>query len=334
MNYSREIYDKAQEMIEKRRDEAEKKNSALMRMFESIEPEYKNYKNEMINSVKDVIKSIDMTPEKAAEFVQQQKIRNLTAQQNIKMLLKKHGLPEDYLEVKYTCPLCEDTGFIETRLCSCHISLLKDLAFETAGKKSPLSFCRFEDFKLLYYSDTAPSKNEKSPREKMSEILDFCKYYSASFDTSSQSVFMHGMTGLGKTHLSLAITGEVIKKGYNVIYNSAQNIFNELEKERFGKTNTNGAYEAMVLECDLLVIDDLGAEFPTSFTKAALYNIINTRMNSGLPTIISTNLSLTEIEALYTQRISSRIIGEYVLLMFDGKDIRQLKNLSDYSSEE
>lgn len=329
MNYAREIYEKAQDIIEKRRNDAENKNAALMRMFESIEPEYKEYKNEMINSVKDVLRSIDMTPEKAAELVQQQKIRNLTAQQNIKLLLKKHSLPEDYLEVKYFCPVCEDTGFKDSRLCECHISLLKDLAFEEAGKKSPLKFCRFEDFRLDYYSDKAPSSNESSPREKMSDILDFCKYYAASFDTSSPSLLMQGYTGLGKTHLSLAIAGEVIKKGYSVLYNSAQNFFNELQKERFGKSGTNGAYEAMILECDLLVIDDLGAEFQTSFTTSALYNIINTRINSGLPTIISTNLSLVETENIYTQRISSRLIGEYSLLRFEGSDIRQLKNESE-----
>ena len=110
-----------------------------------------------------------------------------------------------------------------------------------------------------------------------------------------------------------------------MLYNSAQNFFRELHNEHFGKSNT-AAYEAMMLECDLLVIDDLGAEFITSFTTAALYNIINTRMNMSLPTIISTNLSLTEIEKTYSNRISSRLIGEYMILMFDGNDIRQLKS--------
>ena len=136
---------------------------------------------------------------------------------------------------------------------------------------------------------------------------------------------MQGETGLGKTHLSLAIAGEVISKGYNVLYNSAQNIFNELQRERFGKSDTNGAFEAMVLECDLLIIDDLGAEFSTQFTNAALYNIINTRINTGLPTIISTNLTFKNIEDVYTRRISSRLIGEYTSLFFLGKDIRQIK---------
>ncbi len=326
MPYTREIYDKAQEIIDKRKKDAEDKVSAKTRLFEAMEPQYTEYKNEMINSVKEVVKVIDMSPEKAPEFIQKQKIRNLTAQQNIILLLRKNNLPDDYLETKYFCPVCEDTGFNESRLCSCHIEVLKKLAFDEEGKKSPLKFCRFEDFDLKYYPDEYSSVLKCSPREKMREILSFCKEYASSFEPDNQSLFMHGETGLGKTHLSLAIAGKAIEKGYSVIYNSAQNIFNELHKERFGKSDSNGAFEAMVLECDLLVIDDLGTEFQTQFTNSVLYNIINTRINTGLPTIISTNLTLSEIENIYSKKISSRIIGEYAILTFKGNDIRQLRN--------
>ena len=328
MPYTPEIFEKAKEIIEKRKADAENKNTAVMRMFEKLEPEYTEAKNEMISSVKEVIKAIDMSPENAKEFIQQQKIINLRAQERIRGLLIKHSLPEDYLDIKYFCPVCEDTGIKGGRLCSCHLELLKKIAFDEAGKKSPLKFCKFEDFRLDYYSDKATSY-ERSPREIMKDILEFCKVYAYSFDTDSPSVLMQGFTGLGKTHLSLAIAGEVIGKGYSVLYNSAQNFFTELQKERFGKTNSNGAFEAMMLECDLLVIDDLGAEFITQFSSSALYNIINTRINTGLPTIISTNLSLVEIENTYTQRISSRIIGEYSILHFEGKDIRQIKSEAD-----
>ena len=325
MPYKREIFEKAQEILDKRRNQAEAKNTAVTMMFENTEPLYREYKNEMIASVKEAIKAIEMSPEKAVLFIEEQKARNLTAQQNTKKLLEKHGLPEDYLEVKYYCPECNDTGVCGTKLCSCHIELLKELAYEEAGKKSPLRICTFDDFKLSYYSDKPERAGDISPRERMTEILDFCKSYAEGFDTKSPSVLMHGQTGLGKTHLSLAIVGTVIGLGYSVLYNSAQNFFRELQNERFGKSGSS-AFENMMLECDLLVIDDLGAEFSTSFTVSALYNIINTRINTGLPTIISTNLSLTEIEKQYTNRISSRIIGEYSLLYFEGKDIRQIKN--------
>ncbi len=325
MPYKREIFEKAQEILDRRRNQAEAKNTAVMMMFENTEPLYREYKNEMIASVKEAVKAIDMSPDKAAQFIEEQKIRNLTAQENVKKLLEKHGLPEDYLEVKYFCPECDDTGVVGTKLCSCHIQLLKDLAYEEAGKKSPLKICTFEEFRLSYYSDKAESSYDISPRERMADILEFCKQYAENFDRRAPSVLMSGQTGLGKTHLSLAIAGKVIEKGYSVLYNSAQNFFRELQNERFGKSGSS-AFENMMLECDLLVIDDLGAEFSTSFTVSALYNIVNTRINTGLPTIISTNLSFTEIENQYSKRISSRFIGEYSNLIFEGKDIRQIKN--------
>ena len=326
MAFTKDIYEKAQEIIDKRRAEAESKAEAKMRLFETLEPEYKTYKAEMINSVRDVVRSINMNPEDAAKFIQEQKIRNLTAQQNVRQLLRAHDLPENYFEVQYTCPKCQDTGILDNRLCDCHVEVIKQLAFNEAGRKSPLKFCRFDDFRLDYYDEKYSPEYECSPRQRMKEIYEFCRDYAESFDANSPSILMFGETGLGKTHLSLSIAGEVINKGYSIIYNSAQNIFNELQKERFGKTDTNGEYEAMVLECDLLVLDDLGAEFSTQFTNAALYNIINTRINSSLPTIISTNLDFKGIEERYTRRISSRLIGEYAALNFIGADVRQLKN--------
>ncbi|MBQ7689383.1 MAG: ATP-binding protein [Clostridia bacterium] len=326
MPYTREMFEQAQQIIAARKAEAEEKAEAKRRLFETLEPEYKKWKNECILSVKEALKSIDLEPEKAQTLLEEQKKRNFRAQQEIALLLKKNGLPADYLEIKWTCGVCEDTGVVNGRLCDCHIDLLKKLAFEEAGRKSPLKFSRFSDFDLSYYDDAYKPEYKCSARERMETVFRFCKDYAADFDLSSPNILMCGETGLGKTHLSLAIAGEVIEKGYHVLYNSAQNIFNELQKERFGKTDTNGQYEAMVLECDLLVVDDLGVEFSTPFTNAALYNIINTRLNTSLPTIISTNLNLKELEERYTRRVSSRLIGDYAALLFFGSDIRQKKN--------
>ena len=325
MGYTREMYSRAEEIISARRLANEAKAEENRRKFEEMEPEYKKWKAEMIDSVQSVLHAIELSPAQAGALIEAQKTRNLEAQEKISGLLKKHGLPADHLKTHYTCPLCGDTGVRGQRLCSCEIEVLKDLAFTEAGKKSPLKFSRFEDFRLEYY-DTAYSEVCKcSPRERMTGILSFCKEYAAGFDTSSQSILMYGETGLGKTHLSLAIAGEAIGKGWRVLYNSAQNIFNMLQREYFGKSDPAEQFESLVLECDLLVIDDLGAEFSTSFTDASLYNIVNTRINTGLPTIISTNLSLKALEERYSHRISSRLIGEYVLLGFVGADVRQLK---------
>ncbi len=326
MAYNRDIYEKAQKIIDDRRERSEKKAEAKARLFDSLEPEYGKLRQEMIESVREAIKSIDMKPDDAPALLQQQKIRNLTAQQQIRSLLQKHDLPEDYLEVKYVCPVCSDTGIDGNRLCECHLEVLKKLAYDEAGSRSPLKFCSFDDFRLDYYSNRVNPEYGCSPRQRMGEILDYCKSYAATFDAASPSLLFFGETGLGKTHLSLSIAGTVINAGYSVIYNSAQNIFNELQKERFGKGDSDGRFEPMVLECDLLVIDDLGAEFSTQFTNAALYNIVNTRINSTLPTIISTNLNIKELEERYTRRISSRLIGEYAVINFIGEDVRQIRS--------
>ena len=80
-----------------------------------------------------------------------------------------------------------------------------------------------------------------------------------------------------------------------------------------------------MMECDLLILDDLGAEFSTSFSYATLYQWINTRLNKRLPTIISTNLTPKELLDLYGERVFSRLIGNYVPLFFAGQDVRQKK---------
>ncbi len=326
MSYTREMFESAESEIEKRRISSEDKAEQRRRDFEKKEPEYADLRNILISSVKEALKSINMKPEKASVFIEEQKEKNLSAQNRIRELLVKNNLPPDWLEVHYYCPKCSDTGIIETKLCSCFTDLLKKKAFDEAGKKSPLKFCKFEDFRLDYYPTEINSEYGCSSRERMENIFAFCKGYADDFDRASQSILMLGETGLGKTHLSLSISGEVISSGYNVVYNSAQNIFTELNKEHFGRSDNPSSYEALILDCDLLVIDDLGAEFTTQFTNAALYNIINTRINYSLPTIINTNLSLKELEEKYTRRISSRIIGEYAVLDFFGRDIRQLKN--------
>jgi DNA replication protein DnaC len=326
MIYSNELFAAARDIIDARRAQAEAENARRLMEFERLEPRYKTLKNEMIDSMRIAMSTVGADRETTERVIAEQRERNLSAQREIRELLLAHGLPEDWLEVHYTCQKCGDTGSVGIELCECFEDVLKTLAFEEANKRSPLRFSTFEEFRLDYYSDTVNPAYKCSPRARMEETLALCREYAEGFDRESQNLYLCGATGLGKTHLSLAIAGEVIKKGYRVLYNSAQNIFNELQKERFGKGDADGRFEPMVLECDLLVIDDLGAEFSTQFTNAALYNIINTRINSGLPTIISTNLNMKGLEERYTRRVSSRLIGEYAVINFIGEDVRQIRS--------
>ena len=161
----------------------------------------------------------------------------------------------------------------------------------------------------------------------MGEILSLCRDYAVSFSLQSESLLMLGGTGLGKTHLSLAIARAVIDQGFDVFYIPVQNLVTRLEHERFSRSGTEelGDSLSFVLDADLLILDDLGAEFPTQFTSSVIYNIINSRMIEKKPTIINSNLDMKTIESRYSERTVSRLIGGYKILPFSGTDIRVLK---------
>jgi DNA replication protein DnaC len=258
--------------------------------------------------------------------------KNTALRNERKNLLKALNLPEDYLDVKYTCEKCQDSGYIEerddtrgvsygTKYCTCHRELLKKYATEKMAKNTPLELSTFEDFDLNYYSRSI--KNGESPYEAMKMIFESCKRYADDFDMNSPSLYFYGRTGLGKTHLSLAIANEAIKKGYNVVYGSVITFLNKLEREKFGRTDTFETKDILV-DADLLILDDLGAEFTTPFTTSAIYNIINNRIARDVPTIISSNLDLKELSQRYPESVASRIIGTFNPVLFTGNDVRQI----------
>lgn len=322
MSVNKEIYLRAKNEIDRRREEAQ--TSAFERREECKRrfPEIANAYRIMADTACECVKAMALSSGNAQEFIDEISKKNLEAQQMIVDTLKKAGLPEDYLKEKYSCSECKDSGFIEGKMCVCLKNAMKQLTYNSLCDKVPLEKYRFDKFSLEYYPGDI-NEDGIIPRKRMKNFFDYCVNYADDFNSKSDNLLMTGETGLGKTHLSLAIAGEAAKKGYSVVYGSAQNLLSSLESEKFGRSQT-GAEQAMQ-ECDLLIIDDLGAEFSTQFTVSAVYNIINTRLMMSKPTIISTNMSIYEIEEKYTQRIASRILGNYVLMEFVGKDIRVQK---------
>lgn len=225
----------------------------------------------------------------------------------------------------FSCNMCSDTGYVNGSYCECVKRLAKQMTFENMSKQMPITTEKFENFDLKYYSDK-PNADGLVPRKKMTEVLKIAKEYCINFGNGSKNLLFMGNTGLGKTHISLSIASEIIEKGYGVIYGSAQNLFSEVEKEHFAYTGDTEKMDAL-LNVDLLVIDDLGTEFMSSFTQSVFYNIVNTRILNNHPTIINTNLSFAELEQRYTPRISSRFLGNYQMIKFFGTDIRQQKAL-------
>ena len=230
--------------------------------------------------------------------------------------LQRLGLPEDYTDVKYTCPKCSDTGFVGTKMCSCLKELLITKNIKSSGMGKLIEKQSFDNFTL--------EKLEGEDRLRMEKNLAIAKSYAELFPKKRGNLLLIGTTGTGKTHISTAIAKEIIHQGFDVIYDSVQNIISDFEADKFKSGyNQTEAISEKYLECELLIIDDLGTEFTTQFSTSVIYNLLNTRQNRGLSTVISTNLSAKELASKYDGRIYSRIVGsDYTVLFFSGKDYR------------
>ncbi len=325
MSYKRSVYIKAKEILSQRKAKAEREADMRHSAAVAACPEILAVEREMASHGADVVKAVGMGAN-LDEYIMSLAKANLKAQAKRKELLVGAGFPEDYLETKYNCEICKDTGFNKEFYCQCYRKLIRDVAREEMGANSPLKTCTFRSFRLDRYPDVTDTAIGVNQREHMKNTYEYLKDYAENFTPDSQGLFMYGKTGLGKTHLSLAIANVVIDRGYDVYYGSVQSIMDKLEAEHFGRLPREDSIKEDILTCDLLIIDDLGTEFSTQYTNAELYNIINSRILSSLPTIISTNLAISEIADRYTQRVASRIIGSSMAVYFCGKDIRQIMN--------
>ena len=321
MGYGKDVYQAVMEKLNLQRVAAEQESRRRRDDFYAACPRAAEIERLLSHTAVQAAKAV-LGSGNSGEILAKLKENNLALQEERRQLLASAGLPEDYLQPHYQCPKCEDTGYIDGRMCSCLKELLRKEAYRRLNDSTPLSLCTFDSFSLSYYPDTSDSPAGPAPRAQSGKILSYCRGYAANFSPDSPSLLMQGGTGLGKTHLSLSVANEAIERGFGVIYGSTQNLASSLEKERF-RRDSDDETNQMLLSCDLLILDDLGTEFSTSFIDAAIYNIVNTRLMSKRPTIISTNLSLREMETRYTERFVSRIIGSYIRLFFYGSDVRQ-----------
>lgn len=323
MAYSQEVYSRAAQALERRRERANLEAQARIDEIGEKLPEINEIQRKLAQIGLNISKIFLYSADKQADMEKLMQ-ESLELQEQKKNILKKNGYSEDALDIRYTCPACKDTGFIGSRRCKCHNELLKDIERSDLAKIAPIDDCTFDTFDIQYYPQQV-MENGISPRDKAEKIKNSCRKFAANFTTASPNVMFMGGTGLGKTHLSLAIANVVINRGYSVVYGTAQNILSDLQKENFGRDDDIRYYEKAVLGCDLLILDDLGTEFKSAYTVACLYNIINSRLSAKLPTIISTNFTAEELEEKYDQRITSRITGEYNKLILVGNDIRYMK---------
>lgn len=325
MGYSREIYDAAQARLERRRETARADAAALRERVIARHPRAREIEQQMAYAAVEVSRAIldGGNVEAAVETI---KNHNLALQAELAALIAEEGGRVPNFEPQYTCPRCEDTGVAHGQRCACMESLLKEEACRRLSRMGSLKLTDFASLRLEYYP-AEPDRTGVSPRERMTSILRYCREYAEDFRCGSggysPSLLMAGPTGVGKTHVSLAIARTVSDKGFGVVYGPAQGLLHQLEREHFGRAE--GSTEELLTGCDLLILDDFGTEFSSPFYTACIYNLVNTRMLEERPTILSTNLGREDMLDRYGEQITSRIIGTYVPLAFCGRDIRQLK---------
>ena len=249
------------------------------------------------------------------------------AKQELTALLASSGRPADALEPHFTCKKCQDTGTFEGHTCNCVHKLMQKLRREEIESLSSLSISSFDTMELRYYPNTMDDKLGEPVRSYMGDLLAELRAYAEEFDRSSESLMLFGNAGLGKTHAALAIAGIVLEKDFDVIYVSSPDFFSKLEALHFG-ADPGGEEETLLQTAagaDLLILDDLGTEFNSSFFLSTLYSLLNNRLGAHLPTIVTTNITDGALlEKLYTEKISSRL-SAFVPCLFAGQDIRSQK---------
>ncbi len=293
----------------------------------SIIPEYRDIELEIVNT------SIDFAPfaisenaEEAAASLQKLKVKLTELEAKKTELLKAHGLPADYLEPEWTCPDCHDTGIAGDKRCHCFKQAVVDYVYSQSNIKQVLERENFKTFSFDCFSDNdIDPRTGKSSLQMMQEAYSIAQSFVKNFDTQYKNLFFYGEPGLGKTFLSNCIANELLKTGHTVLYLTSHQLFDALGKKlRRQSDDSIASYEEedYILSCDLLIIDDLGSEMSTAFTISNFNNVLNTRLLSRKPTILSSNLSFTDIREVYGDRNFSRIGGGFTLVRFYGDDLR------------
>ena len=265
-----------------------------------------------------------------ARSIEDIRLKNIELQEERRGELIRAGFAENYADGGYMCSKCRDTGYVGSEMCGCLMELYKKELRESLSSLLKLGDETFDSFDLSYYDEVPSPDTGVSPRRNMEIIYETCVEYARKFGKKSMNLFFNGAPGLGKTFLSACIARVVAEKGYSVVYDMATYVFSKFEDAKFSRAEDQEEARGEVrryLECELLILDDLGTEMTTAYTISALYEIINTRLVTGLKTIVNSNLALYELQRRYSAQIMSRLEGEYQVLTFRGDDIRRKRNL-------
>ena len=270
-------------------------------------------------------KLVLMQPESREAALEQLKEKQQVLKQERVELMAKNCLSPSLLKLEYVCETCKDTGYVENEVCICMKHKLMDRLYDQSNVRDVIAAENFDTFDLRLFSDEVVPAEGISPKENAQRNLRRAMAFAESFE--GDNLLLYGGAGRGKTFLCNCIAGDVLARGKTVLYLTAGQLFKQLEEMRFRKDEEEEPtdWDTELLDADLLIIDDLGTEFATMFTASELFRIINDRKLRRKPVVISTNLDYKALMDQYSDRVMSRLIGEYTTLKFFGDDIRMKK---------
>lgn len=322
-NYKEQIYDELNREYAHIRENNKKKQSKMIATIYMKIPRIKEIDDEIGNIGLGVASDIlngNVSAKDAVEKMQTA-MNSLTIEKT--RLLLKAGFENDAMKDIYNCNMCKDKGYVDGKRCLCYSQKLNRLL----QKYSNISMSdknSFESFNINLYSQKPDNKYGISPRENMKSVYQISRSFAQCDDSAPRNLLFYGATGLGKTFTSDCIAKKYIENGKTVFYMSAPRMFSIFEDYKFGRDTSARTRRIIdsVNDAELLIIDDLGTEFKTAYSDSILFDVLNSRIIQDKRMIISTNLSIKDLKHIYSERIYSRILGNFEVVLFFGEDIR------------
>ena len=324
MGYSAEVMQRARARLAAAKADRESENQQHLALAYEKVPRLREIDRQLRMTMAMAAQAAFAKGGDAMQAMEEVKRKNLALQQERQQLVHLY-FEEGYLDDSPVCDRCGGSGYVGATMCECLAELCrqeqkKELTFLNVGREN------FEQFRLDYYPDQIDQEWGINVRTIMDKTYQTCRKYAYGFTEKSGNLLFSGDTGLGKTFLSACIARTVADRGYSVVYESAGHLFAKLEQAKFYGDETAREEAKKYTACDLLIIDDLGTEMPGQFVTSALYNLVNDRLLSGKPMIISTNLNSEDLPKRYSPQIASRLRGSFMRVAFVGEDIRLKKN--------
>ena len=324
MAYSAEVVQRARARLAQAKEDRESENRQHLAEAYAQVPRIREIDIALRRTMAQAAQAAFLQGSDGKDLLEQARVQNLGLQQERRELVERY-FEEGFLDESPICEHCGGSGYVGSNMCECLRELCRqeqkrEVSILSGGKES------FAQFRLDYYPDSFDRDLGVNIRSVMEKTFQNCRRYAFTFSEKSGNLLFSGDTGLGKTFLSACIARTVAERGYSVVYESAGNLFTKLERAKFSNDEAARAEVKKYSDCDLLIIDDLGTEMPGQFTTAALYSLVNERLLSGRPMIISTNLNVEDFSRRYSPQIASRLRGSFQRQTFLGEDIRVKKN--------